>query len=112
MKLVNLTTQPKEQNNHNPKITKQVLIPKGAVPHLTNLTQATFPPGELANEHTHQDMYEIFFIEKGSGTITINGTPHQVSAGSCMTVEPGDAHEVANTSDQDLLITYLGIEIA
>ncbi len=112
MKISSLHNILVEKNSHNPKITKKVLIPKGAVPHLTNLTQATFPAGELANEHSHQDMYEIFFIEKGSGTITINSTPYSVSEGNCMTVEPGDAHEVANTSDEDLVITYMGIELA
>lgn len=112
MRIIKLGDLTIEQNSHNPKITKQVMIKKGEIPHLTNLTQAIFPPQELANEHTHQDMYEVFFVEDGEGIIKINGTPHDISKGSCLTVEPGDAHEVINSGNTDLIITYMGIEIA
>ena len=111
MKIVSLKNLPEEQNSHNPQITKKVMIKNGEVPHLTNLTQATFPPGVLANEHTHQDMYEIFFIEKGSANIKINGKSYKMEIGDCMTVEPGDAHEVSNSGESDLIITYMGVEI-
>lgn len=111
MKLVSLKTLPVEPNSHNPKITKKVLVRNGQVPRLTNLTQAIFPPGEIVNPHTHQDMYEIFFVEKGLGVIKINDQPHPIEEGTCITVELGDKHEIINSSNNDLVITYLGIEI-
>lgn len=111
MKISSLYSLESQPNSHNLKISKKVLIQKGQVPHLTNLTQAVFPANELANEHTHQDMYEIFFVEKGTGEVKINGKIIQVQAGDCITVEPGDAHEIKNSSSENLTITYMGIEV-
>lgn len=110
MKLVSLKTLPVEPNSHNPKISKKVLIRNGQVPRLTNLTQATFPPGEIVNAHSHQDMYEIFFVEEGFGIININDKPHSIEKGTCLTVELGEKHEIINSSNKDLIITHLGIE--
>lgn len=111
MKIASLANLPAESNSHNPKVLKKVLIRNGQVPNLTTFAQAVFPPGEVASEHTHQDMYEIFFVDTGIATFKINGTPHQLEEGSCITVEPGEAHEVSNQSNTDIIITYFGVEI-
>lgn len=111
MKLAILKQLPIESNVHNPKITKKILIRKGQIPHLTNLTQAIFPPGELASAHSHDDMFEIFFVEKGRGTIKINGKPYPLEEGTCVTVELGDTHELINSSSEDLVIMYMGIKV-
>ena len=111
MKITSLNQQTSKPNTHNPKIMKRVLIENGQIPHLTNLTQAIFPPGEIANEHTHQDMYEVFFIEDGIGEFKINGKTVTVKSGDCITVEPGDAHEIKNPGLKGLVITYMGIEV-
>lgn len=100
-----------EQNSHNPKITKRVMIRNGQIPNLTNFSQGVFPKGEGAEAHSHSDMYEVFFTEKGSGIIKINGKPYKITPGTCLTVEPGDTHEVINSSDEDLVLTYFGIEV-
>ena len=111
MKLSSVKSLPEEPNVHNPKITKQVFIRKGEVPYLTNLTRAKFPAGEVANAHTHQDMYEIFFIEEGNATVKINGKPIKLGPGDCITVEPGESHEVSNLSSDDVVMTYICIEV-
>lgn len=111
MKLADLSQLSSESNSHNPKITKKVLIKNKQIPHLTNFTQAIFPPSELASIHSHVDMYEIFFIEKGEGVMKVNDKTYHLKAGVCVTIEPGDTHEFINNSKQDLIITYLGITI-
>ena len=111
MKVSSLKNLPVEPNVHNPKITKQVLIRNGEIPCLTNLTRAKFPAGEIANAHTHQDMYEIFFIEEGDATVKINGKSIKLGPGDCITVEPGEEHEVSNLSDNEVIMTYLGIQV-
>lgn len=112
MKIRSLDNLPDEPNTHNPKITKKVLIKKGIVPKLTNFTQAIFPPGEIAPGHSHQDMFEIFFIEKGQGKIKINGMLHDLKEGDCVVVELEEVHELINSGAEELLVTYLGVEIA
>lgn len=112
MKLTSLKDIKPISNSHNPKVFKKVLITNGQIPNLTNFTQAVFPPGEIASEHSHSDMYEVFFIEEGQAQIKINGQVYPLSKGDCLTAEPGDSHEVSNPSDQEVIITYFGIEIS
>lgn len=101
-----------QPNTHNPNIAKKVLIPSGQIPHLTGFTQAVFPPGEVASEHSHADMVEVFFVEKGQANIKINGKNITANAGTCITVETNEAHEVSNQSAANTIITYFGIVVS
>ncbi len=112
MKISSLKHLQFEKNTHNPKISKKVLIRNGQVKNLTNFTQAVFPAGEVASEHVHQDMAEIFFVEKGHGKIRINGKLLALNEGDCITVEPGDKHELINSSKKDLIFYYLGVLVS
>ena len=109
MKHTTLNTLPNEAVSHNPEIRKKVMLRPGDLPPLTNFSQARFAPGLVAPGHAHKDMYEVFFVEAGNGTITIDGTPHALLPGTCITVEPGEVHEVANTGDAELVLTYFGL---
>lgn len=97
--------------SHNPEIKKKVLIPNGQIPHLTQFSRATFKPGQVANNHIHQDMYEIFYVENGEGEIIVNGSKYSLASGVCVTVEPAENHEVINTGKVDLILTILGIKV-
>lgn len=109
MKFTSLSNLPVESVSHNRAIQKQVMLRSGELPHLTNFAQARFAPGQVAPAHHHPDMYEIFFVESGQGAIAINGTPYPLTPGTCITVEPGEAHEVSNTGTEDLILTYFGV---
>lgn len=85
------------------------MLRSGDIPHLTNFAQACFPPGHIAPAHQHSDMYEVFFVEAGHGEIAIDDTVYPLTAGVCITVEPGESHEVRNTGERDLVVTYFGI---
>lgn len=111
MKYTNLSQLPPKSNTHNPKIMKKVLIKNGQVPHLTHLNRAIFPPEELASQHSHTDLYEIFLVEKGVGTVKINGKMYPLKRGICITVEPNDTHEFINSSNKDLILLYFGITV-
>jgi len=112
MKYTSLTTLPDEGVSHNPAIRKQVMLRPGDLPSLTNFSQARFPAGSVAPGHAHADMYEVFFVEAGHGTITIDGTPYELRPGICVTVDLGEVHEVANTGTEELVLTYFGIRSA
>jgi mannose-6-phosphate isomerase-like protein (cupin superfamily) len=109
MKLTSLNELPSEAVSHNPAICKQVMLRPGDLLHLTNFSQARFPPGQIAAAHHHPDMYEVFFVQSGHGIITINQAPYPLTPGVCVAVEPGETHEVSNTGSEDLVITYFGI---
>ncbi len=80
-------------------------------PPLTNFSIAVFPPGEVAHAHQHEDMLEVFYVESGTGEIIIDDVDYLITPGSCIVVEPGERHELHNTShDQVLVVIYFGLQ--
>jgi quercetin dioxygenase-like cupin family protein len=111
MKYVSLAELPQEQVSHNPEISKKVMLRSGDLPHLTNFSQARFAPGQVASAHAHQDMCEVFFVELGTGVIQIDQVDCELSPGVCVVIEPGEVHEVKNTGETELVLTYLGLRV-
>lgn len=111
MKYISLNQALVQTVSHNPAIQKKVMLAKGDLPGLTNFSQARFPPGQVAQGHFHHDMAEIFFVESGQGIIKINDQDFPLETGVCVAVEPGEVHEVSNTGNIDLIITYFGLQI-
>lgn len=109
MRLVSLADLPEEGVSHDPEIRKQVLLRGGDVPHLTALSRARFGPGQATTRHAHADMHEVFFVQEGTGAIRVEGAEHPLSPGVCVVVEPGEAHEVACTGPEELVLLYFGI---
>ena len=109
MKRVNLSELAHQGVSHNTAIRKKVMLQPGDIPHLTNFSQATFAQGQVAKAHAHSDMHEVFFVSSGNGTMVVNGTDQALSPGVCILVEPGDVHEVTNTGQEPLVLTYFGI---
>ena len=112
MKMVSLADIPEEGVSHNPEIKKQVMLARGAVPHLTNFSRARLSPGQVARTHQHADMHEVFFVESGTGVIKVDGCEHPLGRGVCVAVEPGERHEVVNCGAEDLVLMYFGIEVS
>ena len=111
MKLTSLKDLPEESVSHNPEIKKKVMLRFGDLPHLTNFSQARFAPGQVASAHAHEDMCEVFFVESGSGFISINGKKYPLLPGSCVAVDVGEVHEVVNTGTDELVLTYFGLRV-
>ena len=109
MKICSLANIEETTVSHNPKIKKQVLISNGQINTITNFSRAVFPPGEIANTHSHSDMTEVFYIESGQGIISVNDEEFKISPGVCITIEPNEAHELKNTGLSDLTILYFGV---
>jgi len=108
--MISIRELAREGVSHDPQITKQVLLRRGDLPHLTAFSRATLAPGQTAREHEHRDMFEVFFVESGAGVIKICGTEHSLQSGVCVLVEPGERHEITNTGSSDLVLNYFGIE--
>jgi len=110
MKITALDQLPIESVSHNPAIKKQVMLRMGDLPHVTNFSQARFQPGQVAEAHAHTDMHEVFFVESGEGEIEIDNTTYPLIPGTCIAVAPYESHEVTNTSTEELVLTYFGIQ--
>jgi mannose-6-phosphate isomerase-like protein (cupin superfamily) len=95
--------------SHNPAILKRVMLQAGDAPGLTNFSQAVFTAGQIAHGHSHDDMWEVFFVQRGRGRISIDGADYELEPGICVVVEPGEWHEVANRDRDDLVVLYFGL---
>ena len=110
MKFISLTDIQEIGVSHNPEIKKQEILGKGELPGLTNFSIARFAPGQAADAHKHPDKYEVFFVESGEGSISIDGRKKFLKPGICAVAEPGEEHEIRNTGEADLVLIYFGIE--
>lgn len=110
MKRVTLADVPEEGVSHDPEIRKRVLLRRGDVSRLTNFSRATFLPGQAACAHSHTNMSEVFFVERGAGVIRVDGAEHALAPGVCVAVSPGEEHEVVNTGGGELVLLYFGVE--
>jgi quercetin dioxygenase-like cupin family protein len=62
-------------------------------------------PGQSLEPHRHTQP-ETYFTLSGSGTVTIDGARHEVSAGTLLFI-PGDAeHGIRNDGEEELQILY------
>ena len=84
------------------------MLKAGDLPHLTGVSQARFPAGEIANSHKHDDMYEVFYVEQGQGLIRVDNREVVLEPGVCVSVEPGENHEIENIGKEELVVNYLG----
>lgn len=109
MKIFKNTNHQETISSHEQEIWKKVLIPSGQVPSLTQYAQARFMPGQEVEQHSHSDMYEIFFVVQGKGKIIVNNEEHEVFEETVFIMEPGDKHSVVNDGDKDLVLQYFGI---
>ena len=63
-----------------------------------NFAVVQFKPGQDFQAHYHQVMEENFFVLEGTVTIVVDKTPHDLSAGQFIHIEPGEVHYVINRS--------------
>lgn len=61
------------------------------------------PPGAaVCPFHAHIVQWELFIVQRGSGTVRAGGERHAVRAGDCFVHPPGEAHQLINTGAEDL----------
>ena len=109
MKLIKITEIPETAVSHNARVRKREILYDGEIGPITNYARAVFPPGEKAGAHQHEDMAEVFTVESGCGEIRIDDVGYVFAAGTTVVVEPGEVHEIINTSNTELVVTYFGV---
>ena len=112
MKLIKINELPEKGVSHNARIRKKEIVSRGELGAITNYARAAFPPGEIAGSHLHNDMAEVFTVESGCGEIRIDDVAYVFSAGTVVVVEPGEVHEIINTGEDELVVTYFGVQIS
>ena len=59
-------------------------------------------PKEDIGEEIHDDTDQFFRVEKGKGSVVINGTKKAISDGSAIVIPQGAKHNVINEGDEPL----------
>jgi mannose-6-phosphate isomerase-like protein (cupin superfamily) len=109
MKVINIEDVPWSSISHNPAVKKRVLLDDKALSGITTLSQAVFHPGDVASAHAHEDMAEVFMVTSGSGTIRLNDREYALNPDVVVVAEAHDTHEILNTGNEDLILTYFGV---
>ncbi|MDD4275142.1 MAG: cupin domain-containing protein [Desulfobacter postgatei] len=109
MKFIDVNQMKCESVSHDIDIKKKVILKNGLIPHLTNFSQSLLKPLQTTTVHKHKDMYEVFYVLSGIGSIVVNGEEFSIQKGSCIAVFPGESHSIMNNGNMDLVLNYFGL---
>ncbi len=69
-----------------------------------SLAEAVVPPGVRTRLHLHEESEEIYFIQAGTGRMTLARAQFDVAAGDTVLIPPGTPHCIENTGPEALVI--------
>jgi len=69
-----------------------------------SLAEATVPVGGETIPHYHVQAEELYFFQRGTGTLRLAGETRAVRPGDCAVIPPGVEHQLVNTGDEDLVL--------
>jgi len=69
-----------------------------------SLAEATVPVGGETIPHYHVQAEELYFFQRGTGTLRLAGETREVRPGDCAVIPPGVEHQLVNTGDEDLVL--------
>jgi len=61
-----------------------------------------FLPGEQLGAHRHSEVEETFYFPEGGGVFIADGLEYDIHPGDAFRIEPGEVHNVINTTDRPL----------
>jgi len=111
MKFIKLEDIPLVGVSHNADIKKKVILEKGYIPQLMTFGQATFQPGQSVEEHKHDTMFEVFYIQSGKAEFIVDGEKVAVNKGEVISLEPKELHSQSNPYSEPVTWLYFGIAI-
>lgn len=72
----------------------------------SQLVLMSLQPGEEIGEEVHEDGDQFFRVDRGEGTVTIDGVTTPIRDGFAVVVPAGSQHNVVNTSATEPLKLY------
>ena len=69
-----------------------------------SLALAIISPGNATKLHKHQQSEEIYFVQSGTGMMTLVDEKFKITVGDTICISPGSNHCVENTGMDDLKI--------
>ena len=69
-----------------------------------SLAEATVPVGSSTIPHYHVQAEELYYFQRGTGTLRMGDEERAVRPGDCAVIPPGVEHQLTNTGDEDLVL--------
>jgi mannose-6-phosphate isomerase-like protein (cupin superfamily) len=91
------------------KRSEQLVWHRNALEAAMTITRVTMQPGAVSTLHAHARSEQIWLIERGAGTLLIDGGKSEVAAGDIVRTPAGDAHGIVNSGSEPLV--YLAITV-
>lgn len=66
-------------------------------------------PGQAVPVHKHEDAVDVFQVVEGVGELTLDDEVHTASPGTVILIPPGQAHGIANSGPERLVLTSVYI---
>jgi quercetin dioxygenase-like cupin family protein len=90
-------------------MTHQSLANRDTGVNTVEMWRQTIAPGGMTPLHRH-NCEEVILVQRGSGTVTIDGVPHAFGSDSTLILPPNAVHQLVNTgTEQVVLIAMLGM---
>jgi len=109
MKFLKLKDIPLVGVRHNSDVKKKVILEKGYIPQLMTFGQATFQSGQSVEEHKHDTMFEVFYIQSGKAEFIVDGKKVIAKKGDVVSLEPKELHSQSNPYSKPVTWLYFGI---
>ena len=92
-----------------PGMTHQSLANREAGVSTVEVWRQTIAPGGMTTLHRH-DREEVILIQRGSGTVTVNGRSLAFGPDSTLILPPNAVHQLINTGAEEIvLVATLGM---
>lgn len=99
-----------EPVSHDPEISKKVILRRGLIENIAQVSLTTLLPGQGTSPHEHTDLTEIYTLLEGSLVFNVNGSEASVSSPATVVVNSGENHSVRNADGAIATFLYTGIE--
>lgn len=66
-----------------------------------------FTPGQSLGKHYHEEVEETFYFIEGTPLIIIEGKKFRVEVGDAFRVEPREAHDIINDTDNPTKAVFI-----
>jgi mannose-6-phosphate isomerase-like protein (cupin superfamily) len=82
---------------------RELLAPRNSCIEKQSLAEARLPPGARTTPHYHRHTEEIYYILRGTGTMTIGTEQRSVGPGDAIAIPPGAIHTIVNPAAEPLV---------
>ncbi len=106
--IINISDIKTTDLNHSTQTVKSVYFQSETLDPLTQFATATFNKGDIVEEHSHQTMNELFYVEYGRLILEINGNKDNIEKGTVFIVYAESPHKLEFVEKTKLV--YFGIK--